>query len=173
MIWTAVRIWVRLRRGRQPPKDMPDEIWYFAYGSNANERLFGERRHMIWRDCRVAALENYRLCFTVAGGQWPGISAPANIVSATGEMVYGVLYLLPLRKFARLDASEGWQYDYLWIDVEDKDANRIEAVTFQVPPGQPEGQPGREYLDIIREAARQRKYHEDYIAFLDRIEARE
>lgn len=173
LIWAALRVWIRRRRGRLPPATLPDPIWYFAYGSNMNERLFRERRHMVWREMRIGRLDGHRLAFTVAGGMQPGVSAPANIVAAIGERVHGVLYLLPLRKFARLDASEGRQYDYLWTEVEDTSGNRVPAVTYKVANAAPEGRPGGRYLNLIREAARQRGLPPDYVAFLDRVEARE
>jgi soluble lytic murein transglycosylase-like protein len=37
----------------------------------------------------------------------------------------------------------------------------------------PEGRPGEAYLNLIREAARQRGLPAEYIAFLDRVEARD
>lgn len=171
-LWSVLRHFIRFRRGRLPPARLPDPIWYFAYGSNMNERLFRDRRHMIWQEARVGRLNGYRLVFTVAGGRRPGISAPANIVAAPGESAYGVLYLLPLRKFARLDNSEGKQYAYVWTEVEDIEGKRVPAVTYRVPHAAPEGCPGRAYLNLIRGAARQRGLPEDYIAFLDRVEAR-
>lgn len=173
VLWSALRWWIRYRRGRLPPASMPDPVWYFAYGSNMNERLFRERRHMRWHEARAGRLQGYRLTFTVAGGMHPGISAPANIVPAASSTVYGVLYLLPLRKFARLDNSEGKQYDYLWTEAEDLAGNRFAVVTYKVPHAAPEGRPGMAYLKLIREAARQRGLPADYIAFLDRVEARE
>lgn len=173
VLWSALRLWIRYRRGRLPPASLPDPIWYFAYGSNMNERLFRERRHMTWREARVGRLHGYRLAFTVAGGMRPGISAPANIVPAPGGVVYGALYLLPLRKFARLDNSEGKQYDYLWTEAEDFAGNRLPVVTYKVSHAAPEGRPALQYLNLIREAARQRGLPADYIALLDRVEARE
>jgi hypothetical protein len=172
-LWSALRGWIRLRRGRTPPASVPDPVWYFAYGSNMNERLFRERRHMRWVDARVGRLHEYRLAFTVAGGMRPGASAPANIVPQPGGVVYGVLYLLPLRKFARLDNSEGKQYEYLWTDAEDLAGYRLPVVTYKVPHGAPEGRPGRRYFELIREAARQRRLPAEYQAFLDRVETRE
>lgn len=172
-LWPVVRPIIWLRRGRLPPTSVPDPIWYFAYGSNMNERLFRERRHMVWHEARVGRLKGYRLVFSVAGGMRPGVSAPANIVEDAGGGVYGALYLLPLRKFARLDNSEGKQYGYLWTEVEDMAGNRLPAVTYKVPHPVPEGRPGRRYLELIREAARQRGLPADYVAMLDRIEARE
>jgi hypothetical protein len=88
-------------------------VWYFAYGSNMNERLFLELRHMTPIETRIGRLKDHRLCFSVGGGARPGISAPANIANDPGGTVHGVLYLLSLRKFVRLDASEGRQYAYL------------------------------------------------------------
>jgi cation transport regulator ChaC len=173
LVWNALRIWVRGRCGRWPPPMLSDPICYFAYGSNMNERLFRERRHMVWREVRIGRLDGHRLAFTIAGGMRPGVSAPANIVAAGGESVWGVLYLLPLRKFACLDASEGRQYDYLWTDVEDATGNRLRVVTYKVPGAAPEGRPGKGYLNLIREAARRRGLPPAYIAFLDHVEARE
>jgi AIG2 family protein len=121
---------------------------------------------------RVGRLDGYRLVFSVMGGMKPGVSAPANIVEGSGRTVHGVLYLLPLRKFARLDNSEGRQYDYLWAEAGDQAGNRVRAVTFKVPHAAPEGRPGLAYLNLIREAARQRGLPADYIDFLDRIETR-
>lgn len=172
-LWWLLRRWIRYRRGRLPPARVPDPVWYFAYGSNMNERLFRERRHMTWRETRVGRLPGFRLVFSMAGGMRPGLSAPANIVPAPGGEVHGVLYLLPLRKFARLDASEGRQYGYLRTEAEDSAGNKLPVVTFKVPHPAPEGRPGLRYLNLIREAARQRGFPADYVAFLDRVEARE
>ncbi|MBX9592710.1 MAG: gamma-glutamylcyclotransferase [Hyphomonadaceae bacterium] len=173
VLWAPLRLWIRYRRGRLPPASLPDPIWYFAYGSNMNERLFRERRHMAWHEAQIGHLDGHRLVFTAAGGMRPGVSAPANIVAAAGESVWGVLYLLPLRKFARLDVSEGAQYGYLWTDVEDANGNRVPVVTYKVPHAAPEGRPGRQYLSLIQQAARQRGLPAAYQAMLDRVEARQ
>ena len=173
LLWYAARLLIRFRRGRNPPARLPDPIWYFAYGSNMNERLFRERRHMTPIETRIGRLAGHRLVFSVAGGMRPGISAPANIVEAPGHGVHGVLYLLPLHKFARLDNSEGKQYGYLWTEVEDSTGKHVPVVTYKAPQPAPEGKPGRRYLDVIREAARERGLPADYIAMLDHIATRE
>lgn len=172
-LWSVLRLWIRYRRGRTPPAKVPDPVWYFAYGSNMNERLFRERRYMKRLESRVARLDGYRLVFTSAGGMRPGVSAPANIVAVLGGLVYGALYLLPLHQFARLDNSEGKQYDYLWTEAEDLASNRLPVVTYWVTKTAPEGRPGRAYLNLLREAAHQRGLSADDIAFLDSVEARE
>lgn len=172
LLWLAVRPLIRLRRGRAPPASLTGPVWYFAYGSNMNEQLFRNRRHMVWQQMRIGRLDGYRIAFTVAGGHRPGASAPANILEAPGESVYGVLYLLPLRKFARLDNSEGEQYRYLWAQVEDSQGHRVAAVTYQVAHEAAQGRPSRSYLNLIREAARRRGLPEDYIARLEQVEVR-
>ncbi len=173
IVWAMARFWIRLRSGRNPPRHLPDPVWYFAFGSNMNERLFRERRHMTRIEAKVARLDGYRLCFTVAGGRRPGASAPANIRPAPGQAVYGVLYLLPLRKFARLDASEGRQYAYLEVGVIDASGAEVRAMSYIGPAGAPEGRPSRAYLEIVRAAARECGLPSQYLAFLEGIEPRE
>ena len=173
MSWSLLRRWVWLRRGRLPPLRVSDPVWYFAFGSNMNELLFRERRHMTPVETRIGRLNDHRLCFTVGGGRRPGISAPANIADDPGGVVHGVLYLLPLRKFVRLDASEGRQYAYLWTEAEDETGETVPVVTFKVASGASEGRPSPPYMKILREAARQRGLPEEYISFLDRVETAE
>lgn len=132
ILWATLRSFIQVRRGRKPPASMLDAVWYFAYGSNMNEMLFRKRRHMTPIETRIATLTGYRLVFTASGGGKPGKSAPANIVADSDGTVHGVLYLLPLRKFARLDNREGKQYRYLWNDVIDQKGEQILAVTFRV-----------------------------------------
>lgn len=172
LLWFVLRRWLYLRRGRMPPANLGGPVWYFAFGSNMNERLFRERRHMTWLDRRVGRLDGYRLAFTVAGGRRPGISAPANIVEVPGEAVYGVLYRLPLHKFTRLDNSEGRQYAYLWTEAEDFTGERLQVVTYRVPSAAKEGRPSRAYLDVLREGARESGLPSSYVAMLDRVEPR-
>lgn len=196
LLWRAMGWWVRLRRGRVPPVGLSDPVWYFAFGSNMNERVFRDLRYMTPLDTRLARLDGYRLRFAVsgrqksgfsarflelvqgidqvsAGGRNPGVSAPADIVEAPGEHVWGVLYLLPMRKFVRLDASEGRQYAYLWVDVEDQDGRTVRALTYRVPYPAPEGRPSSGYLGIIRTTAQERGMPGSYIEFLDNVEPRE
>ena len=167
--WAICRLWVRFRRGRVPPPSVSDPVWYFAYGSNMNEWLFRERRHMTPIETRIGRLENHRLCFSVAGGMRPGVSAPADIADDPGGTVHGVLYLLPLHKFVRLDASEGTQYGYLWTEAQDTQGNRLPVVSYKLRWPTPEGRPSLRYLNLLREAARQRGLPDHYLRFLDNV----
>lgn len=125
-------------------------------------------------ETRIGTLPGYRLAFTKTGGAKPGMSAPANVVSDPGQAVHGILYLLPLRKFARLDNSEGKQYTYLWTTIEANAGNRVSAITYFVAdPHASEGKSGKQYMNLICTAARERNLPKRYIDFLDAIQVRE
>ncbi len=81
--------------------------------------------------------------------------------------------LLPLHKFVRLDASEDRQYAYLWTEARDGAGKSIPVVTFKVANAAPEGRPSLPYMNIVREAARQRGLPDAYIAFLDDVNTAE
>ena len=162
-VWALLRVWIRCRRGRHPRGPLADPI---SPGSNMNERLFRERRQMVWLEAWIGRLDDHRLVFTIGGGMRPGTSAPANIVYAAGESVYGVLNLLPLCKFAC-----GWmpaKARNTTISGPISNGQSVSAVTYQVRQAAPEGRPGKQYLNLIREAARQRELPTDYVDFLDR-----
>jgi len=60
-----------------------------------------------------------------------------------------------------------------WTAVEHDVGQHVTAVTYMVPRPTTEGNPARRYVEMIREGARQRGLPADYIAALDRAEARE
>lgn len=139
-----------------------------------NERLFRERRHITPIETWIGVLSGFKLVFTSAGGAQPGISAPANMVEDASSTVHGVLYRSPLCKIARLDNSEAKQYRYLWTDIEDQAGDRLPAVTYRVLRSRrAEGKPGKKYMTLIRDAARERRLAKIHIDFLAGIEVRE
>src|SRR5262249_54346125 len=97
MTWQLLRFWIRLRRGRLPPWSLPDPIWYFAYGSNMNERLFRERRHMTPIETRPARLDGYR---------------PGSLSRVDGNRASGLLSWISstaLTNSPRVDESRGFR----------------------------------------------------------------
>jgi hypothetical protein len=76
---------------------------YFAYGSNLDEAQMRTR----CPDARAlfrARLPDYRLDFTYYSKRWQG--GTADIVTAPGELVYGLVYEMGALDFARLDPFE-------------------------------------------------------------------
>ena len=150
-----------------------DEIWHFAYGSNMNADVFQGRRRMRPRETRVARLPGYRLRFNLDG--WPrGRSAPANVEADPGAEVWGVLYRITRRDLVRLDPTEGVPrrrgYRHLWAEVDDRDGNRVQAVTYIANGKERDGNPSLRYITLIRDGARAHGLPEHHIEFLDSVE---
>lgn len=77
---------------------------YFAYGSNMDGAQMKNRcpsAHKI----KLGVLRDYRLAFTYWSERWK--CATADVVTAQGFNVYGVLYELSDEDFLRLDRFEG------------------------------------------------------------------
>ena len=94
---------------KENPFPNAEPILYFAYGSNMNrERM--EQRCSGAVDLGHAVLPNYRLAERLY----------ADIDTAAGREVHGVLYLLTPVHLAMLDRFEGYPYIYRrsWLEVE-------------------------------------------------------
>ncbi|MSU90319.1 gamma-glutamylcyclotransferase [Rhodobacteraceae bacterium 2CG4] len=156
-VWPPARLWYRswgLRLEGRPA----DEVWYFAFGANMNDSVFLGRRKMKPLEWRVGRAPGYRLRFNLHGRP-KGLSAPANIAPAPGEEVRGVLYRMTCRDVVWLHSTEGvpgWRYYPVWLDVEDRDGDRLRAYSL-IADGLPEdGNPSLRHITLIREGAIQR-----------------
>lgn len=153
-IWPLARLWYRawgLTLDGRPD----EEVWYFAFGANMNDSVFLGRRRMTPLEWRVGRAPDYRLRFNLHGRP-RGRSAPANITSDPGEEVWGVLYRMSRRDMVWLHSTEGvpgWRYYPIWLDVEDREGNRLRAFSL-IAAGLPEdGNPSLRYITLIREGA--------------------
>lgn len=91
-----------------------DTVQYFAYFSNISPSRLGPLASLSSRrfdvlDVQLSTLNDYRLVFNVPG--LPPEPAFANIESAKGHAVKGVLYTLGKSNFQRLALSEGCVLD--------------------------------------------------------------
>jgi hypothetical protein len=90
-------------------------MWYFAYGSNLNQRAVTEWcRHYAHRSPnlkggRAAVLDNYRLCFPIFSEYFGG--GIADIVYDPGKYVQGAIFNLTEIDLATLDAKVGRKLD--------------------------------------------------------------
>jgi hypothetical protein len=144
-------------------------MWYFAYGSNLNQRAVTEWcRHYTHRSPnlkggRPGVLDNYRLCFPIFSEYWGG--GIADIVYDPGKYVQGALFDLSEADLAVLDAKVGRKVDsagkdtgiYKRIDVKVAPLGKgepVKAVTYQglnadryhIPPTQ-------HYMDLVIQGA--------------------
>ena len=148
-------------------------VKYFAYGSNMAEAVMTERsrRH---RFLGVARLPDHRLMFnrrSIRTG-----SGVADVVPASGESVWGVLYELDDAGLAALDRKEGhdWAYVREPLVVElSADGSRQRAVTYTVKEKEPvEVEPSADYLEGIISAASERGLPAAYIDSLRELRSR-
>lgn len=169
--WPLCRFWYR-RHGIALQGRPDDDIWYFAYGANMHDSAFRARRRMMPRQVRAGWIKDYRLRFNLEGHP-RGKAAPANIMAEPGAEVWGVLYQLKRRNLLRLDASEGVpgrRYRHLWINAEDRDGTRLDAVTYIAEGNEKDGKPSLRYITLLRDGARQHGLPDTWLTYLDNIE---
>ncbi len=148
-----------------------DRIWYFAFGANMHDSAFLERRGMRPIEWRAGRVRGYRLRFNLEGRP-RGKAAPANISADPNAEVWGVLYRITRADLVRLDSTEGVpgrRYRHLWLNVEDNDGDRLEAVTYIADGKETDGNPSLRYITLLREGARAHGLPDQYLRFLENV----
>lgn len=145
------------------------QMWYFAYGSNLNQRAVTEwcrhygHRSPNLKGGRSAVLDNYRLSFPIFSEYWGG--GIADIVYDPGKYVQGALFDLSETEMTVLDAKVGRKLDpggkeagiYKRIEVKVAPLGKgepVQAVTYQginverynIPPTLP-------YMEMVIQGA--------------------
>jgi len=132
-------------------------MYYFAYGSNLNQKQMLER----CPDSKprfVATLPNYKLVFVGWSRQWRG--GVASIKPFRGERVPGAIYEISDRDLRRLDSCEGYRegypgdYNRLNVTVFDEKGESIAATTYIKARQSEETPPSQEYLSIMQQGYR-------------------
>jgi len=123
-------------------------MYYFAYGSNLNQRQMLER----CPDSKpkfTATLHNYRLVFVGWSRRWRG--GIASIRPFRGEKVLGAIYEVSEEDLKRLDRYEGSDYHRLNVKVNNEDGEPMEVITYINTQQADETKPSPEYLAIMRQ----------------------
>jgi len=148
------------------------QVWYFAYGANMDDRTFCVRRGITPIERGVGRVKGYRLRFNLEGRP-RGRAAPANLYPDPAAEVWGVFYRITRRSLMRLDATEGVPgrgYRHAIVTVEADDGRRLEAVTY-IAEGKPDDRkPSLRYIMLLREGAKAHGLPADYIRFLESVE---
>ena len=168
--WTLSRIHYRLR-GLEITGAPDDEIWYFAFGANMHDDAFLGRRGMRPIESRAGRIRGYRLRFNLEGRP-RGKAAPANISPDPAKEVWGVLYRITRADLVHLDFTEGVpgrHYRHLWTEAEDRDGNRLSAVTYIAEGKETDGRPSLRYITLLREGARAHGLPEHWLKHLDAV----
>ncbi len=144
-------------------------MWYFAYGSNLNQRAVTEWcRHYAHRapnlkSGRAAVLDNYRLCFPIFSEYWGG--GIGDVVYDPGKYVQGAIFTLAEPEMVVLDAKVGRKLDasskeigiYKRMDVKVAPLGRGEPVNAVTYLGTNQDrshiQPTQHYMDVVIQGA--------------------
>ena len=137
-------------------------MFYFAYGSNMDERQMQSRcpeRLLVG----IAILDEYRLGFTRYSKNRNG--GVADIVSEPDQSVWGLIYKVTAKDLETLDAMEGRgkAYERMTVSVRFLDGRTIEAETYYVIDKQPDVRPSEEYLALLLNAAKKHKFRAEYV----------
>ena len=128
-------------------------MYYFAYGSNLNQKQMRERCPDS-QPTFVATLPNYKLVFVGWSRQWRG--GVASIRPFRGEKVLGAIYEISEQCLRRLDRYEGYpdNYNHLKVTVFNEDGEPVEAITYIKAGQSEETKPSSEYLSIVQQGYR-------------------
>ncbi len=168
--WLLARCYYRCRGARLIGR-ASDEVWYFAYGANMDDRTFRVRRGIQARETLSGHIKGYRLRFNL-DGRPKGKAAPANLHPDPEAEVWGVLYRITRRDLMRLDWTEGVPgrgYRHNLVEVEDADSRLLQAVTYMAQGNEVDGKPSLRYITLLRNGARAHGLPETYIRFLESV----
>ena len=142
--------------------------YYFAYGSNMADAVFGGRVQGVSAGCGV--LRGYRLSFTLPSKRWNGYAA--DLSALDGAEVWGRLWQIGDDQLRALDAVEG-NYRRLEVTVEwmnqPDNGEQISAMTYVVRDemrAPEDGAPAAEYLNHMLAGSEECGLPAHYIQFL-------
>ncbi|MFA6158035.1 MAG: gamma-glutamylcyclotransferase family protein [Candidatus Paceibacterota bacterium] len=136
-------------------------IFYFAYGSNMDEKQMRERCPDA-RFVSVARLDDFKLDFTIHSPKRQ--CGCADVVFARGEKTYGILYEMSAADILRLDGFESVPTAYIrnTKGVKSADGKMHKAFVYEVADKKEFIAPSADYLNLILNAAQKHSFPKDY-----------
>lgn len=140
---------------------MAGSVWYFAYGSNMSRAQMRSRAGQILEE-QPGRIENYEMVFNKKSR---GGAATANIRTAPGKTVYGVLYKINDSAFRNLDRYEGVPEHYrrIEVNVTDGAGNKVGAQVYIATKVENGLRPAPHYLQTILGGASEHGLPAQYI----------
>ena len=143
-------------------------LHYFAYGSNLSEQQMSERCPGSTLVC-AGSLSNFRLGFTAYSSSWNG--GVADVIESHGDQVFGLLFSLTDEDLRELDRFEGYPRYYSRFVGQIKTASaEYDAWVYAVVTKREFVVPRRQYLQIIKDAAKLHHFPSDYVQMLEGVE---
>lgn len=145
-------------------------IYYFAFGSNMHRRRLVERIPDAAPVGR-GRLDGWRFACNKKGHDG---SAKANILRATGEAVWGVVYRLPRTQLCRLDAFEGG-YERTTVEIIDlpRSSEVVRCETYFSERLLAESEVFDWYKRHMVDGAREHALPQPWVAMLEALPARQ
>jgi 2-hydroxychromene-2-carboxylate isomerase len=146
----------------------PDDLWYFAYGSNMSAAVFVDRRGIRPLASQWGWLHDHELRFDLPVG--PGERGCATVVPGAGRRVAGILYRITPADAERLDRTEGVPrgiYRRVPIVVTNDGAEPVAAFTYQSDLRRSGRRPSARYLGLLLDGARAGGLPAEYVAWLE------
>lgn len=142
---------------------------YFAFGSS----MLDEEMRRVCPEARfvgIGRLPDFRLEFDRFSRTWNGGVVDAQ--SAPGADIWGVVYDIPKECWKQLDrrASAPTERQRIGVRVE-MDGKFVPVETYKVVHPEEWTPPTRRYLEMVVTGARQHHLPEDYVYFLEQVEA--
>jgi cation transport regulator ChaC len=133
---------------------MPNDLWYFAYGSNLDLERKQHQTGAI-RESHLATLSGYRLAFNKKGSNGDFY---ANLFTDPTEETLGVIYRCTSETLDILDDFEGassGHYQRTEVQVRGVDGQIVSAIAYVARPEVvvSESKPSDEYFGCIRRGA--------------------
>lgn len=147
---------------------MPNDLWYFAYGSNLDPARKQGRTGAI-RESHLALLSGYRLAFNKKGSNG---DVYANLFADPTEETLGVIYRCASETLETLDHYEGvstGHYQQVEVQVQRLDGQTLTAIAYVARPEVvvSETKPSDEYFGYIRRGARDHRFPANAIRALE------
>ena len=141
---------------------------YFAYGSNLELNQMKDR----CPDSKLISegyLKDYILSFDKFSPGWK--CGVADIVKSFNNKVWGLLYDISERDLLKLDSYEGHPnfYRRIIVNIIKTNDQIVEAYTYEVVNKDKFVRPSKEYINIIKEAAKKYNFPISYRTYLKKI----
>ena len=144
-------------------------IYYFAYGSNLDQGQMNKRcpdSKLVGR----AVLKDYALDFMIYSTKRK--CGCADIIKNEKGEVWGLIYSLSEKDLKALDRYEGCPNYYKRIEIKviNDSGVEIKAYAYEVVDKKSFTKPSKEYLDIIKNAAKKYNFPKNYREMIETIE---
>ncbi|KAL0484498.1 gamma-glutamyl cyclotransferase domain-containing protein [Acrasis kona] len=157
-----------------------ENVWYLAYGSNMNSKVFKGRRQIKPMQSMAARVPGWTLDFHLPSMPYfePGMACVHRIEEGEdAQELHGVLYEVTADDYAHIRRTEGGGYKdtgYQDTDVEciTYEGKKIHAKTLIRPSNHYQVEnllPSMRYITIIRDGAKEHGLSSEYLEYLNSL----